>query len=708
MMHAFWNSIGFSFLSSTIIFLMAIHFGATNIQLGYISSVFHMAGLIALLVPSLFRGANLIKVFYYSWLARGSVCFLYGLVFFLQGQAAVIFILVIYTLFAVLRIAGVTVSQPIQKTLFRDADTGLSIVRLNIRRSIAQLISQLASFGLLSIPFFSSIFGLVLITFFGAASNTVAARYMKNVPSRETVEVRKGRHLFKVFVDAMRHREIALTQLTRWFGLSAVIILALTVPFLRKEVGLAPNMVFLYAVTGSAAAVLAGFLLRPFVDNIGGKPLLTMANLLLAGTAVLWALSGSHLPPVLYFVYGFFTYFFLQVRLMLSSKLMIQVVPERDRVSYTAVTNFASAALAFVVGMTGGVLLNAGESIVLLGELPFFHSFSLAFLLSAVLAVLSLLFCLMLKDPGSLTVREAAEIFFSTKNLRAFLDVYQLDSTDDPIKREVTLLSLEQSDTHIATSELRKQLRTPLSGEKERILRSLFAYPRRELLDDLLAEAEDVHSYNRRDAIFTLGAYPTRKVRSTLAGFLRDADSEVVSTTLKSLARIGAGKYLPEARALLADESATPRAKLDCIIAITRMQDNHRYLRDVFHMAHLNRSPRFQQLVYIICARRLGLQPPIAGYFQSENLERGQGFVELIEEARQLEPFNTSSDRLIDHYNERRHAALWAWCTDRVSAVSADSFRSDLSHAILHHDPQAEGETGVLAAVYFTYHILLR
>ena len=44
-MHAFWNSIGFSFLSSTIIFLMAIHFGATNIQLGYIDFPFSIYGI---------------------------------------------------------------------------------------------------------------------------------------------------------------------------------------------------------------------------------------------------------------------------------------------------------------------------------------------------------------------------------------------------------------------------------------------------------------------------------------------------------------------------------------------------------------------------------------------------------------------------------------------------------------------------------------
>jgi hypothetical protein len=44
--HSVWNGLGFSFMTEAIIYLMAINFNATNVQLGYISS--------ALFYPALF------------------------------------------------------------------------------------------------------------------------------------------------------------------------------------------------------------------------------------------------------------------------------------------------------------------------------------------------------------------------------------------------------------------------------------------------------------------------------------------------------------------------------------------------------------------------------------------------------------------------------------------------------------------------------
>jgi|TARA_B100001971_G_C18046296_1_gene460399 hypothetical protein len=44
------------------------------------------------------------------------------------------------------------------------------------------------------------------------------------------------------------------------------------------------------------------------------------------------------------------------------------------------------------------------------------------------------------------------------------------------------------------------------------LLRSLFERPRKALLDDIIQEARDAHSYHRASAIFALGAYPDKKV----------------------------------------------------------------------------------------------------------------------------------------------------------------------------------------------------
>ena len=60
--HNTFNGLGVSFLGDTPIFLLAIYFGATNMQLGYVSSVIHMSGVILVFLPNLLSGINIVKV----------------------------------------------------------------------------------------------------------------------------------------------------------------------------------------------------------------------------------------------------------------------------------------------------------------------------------------------------------------------------------------------------------------------------------------------------------------------------------------------------------------------------------------------------------------------------------------------------------------------------------------------------------------------
>jgi len=615
----------------------------------------------------------------------------------------VYWLLVVYTSFTILRIPGMTASQTVQKNIFKPGEMGEGLVRLNIRNSVAQLLSQITSFLVLSVQVVSDIVGLVFLTFLGSVSNTISAGFIRKIPSRENVELRKGKNLMKVFRDNMGQREIRLTQITRWFGLSAFILISLTVPFLRREVGIPANMVFLYTVIGSVAAILAGYATRPFVDRVGGKPLLTFASFMLAFLALLWSVSGTHRPLAVYFIYGFFTFFFLTTRLMLTAKLIIQAIPEQDRISYTAITDCATAFIALIVGLLGGYLIDVGQAL----QLPVFHSFSLVFLLAALLSCLSAFFCLLLEAPGSLSIREAAGIFLSTRNLRAFLDAYQLDSTEDQERRQIILFSLEKSDAPAATHQMRRLLRTPLPWEKERVLRSLFQYPRQSLLGDIAREARDTDSYNRRDAIFTLGAYRGRKVERVLEGFLDDEDREVVSTALKSLARIGSSTHADRVKELLRDASSPPRVIVDCIIALSRMDASGSYLRDVFDIAGDHRSPTFSQLIFIICTRRLQLTPPLSDFFEGENLQRGSGCADFLSEAKELRPFYAAADTLEHWYRRERYDEVWNWCRAAIEDAKPEPPLSHLAKAVRAHEVSDVEPAGTLAALYFTYQILL-
>ncbi len=703
--HLEFNGIGINFLNVPIISLLAVTFGATNVELGYISSVFQFAGILLVILPRLLANSRMVDVFYYAWLLRGFVCLLYAAVLILDGQPAVILIMAVFTVFALLRIVAVPMTQPLQKSIMRPAEMGQTVVRLNLRVSISQLIAQFTSFLLLSLPILSGAAGLVLLTYLGIGANTMAARQIRKIPSRERVEYHRGKTIFTILVQSMKNRERALTLFARWLGLATMILFQFGVPFLRRSVGMPANMVFLYTVFGAAAAIVAGLFLKPFADSIGSKPLLIITYGFLTLCALAWAFADPAADWVFYFILGFATFFFLRLWLMLTSRLVIKSIPEDSKINYTAMMNFVAAISAIAVGLVGGWLADIGGSL----SLPLLNGFGLTYLLAALIAASGMLLCFGLKDPGSLSLRETAAVFLSTKNLRALLDVHQLDATSSPVKRETILHSLENSDSDIATDELRLRLRSPLSWEKERILRSLYSHPREELLPQILEEARDEESYNRLDAIFALGAYPLPEVRSLLERLLDEPRPEVKSTALKSLARVdGDTDYAGLIHGLLSERELDASVELDYITALARTDKSMTFLSDIFSLAARKQSRRFRQMVYVVCTRPLNLSPPISEFFQKENIRRCSGFSDLLDELSQLRTFYRSRRELRLSYERSDFEALWAWCRRQLeeSPDVPPADRQGLVHAILTHPVDGVGPDDAIAALYLTFQML--
>jgi hypothetical protein len=85
----------------------------------------------------------------------------YLLLFFIDGQAAVWLIMVIYTLFCLLRTLGVVANQPVVKSLLSSSNEGSRLIQLSTILGRSSLISRTISFAFLSIAFLSGIKGLI-------------------------------------------------------------------------------------------------------------------------------------------------------------------------------------------------------------------------------------------------------------------------------------------------------------------------------------------------------------------------------------------------------------------------------------------------------------------------------------------------------------------------------------------------------------------
>ncbi len=716
------NGMGYNFMGDTPVYLMAIHFGATNIELGYISSVVFLTGFILVGLPRLLAGKNLVKVQSTAWLVRGFIVLSYISLIFLEGRKAVFLILIVYTLFCSARMVGVAVWNPLMKMITNSQNRGHVLAQGNIINQSASVISKLTSFILTSVQFFSGIFGILLLQIFGVIFNTAAALQLKKVPCREEVEYHKGRNLFVILFDAMKRKDRRYPLLLKWVTVAVIVLNGLTIAFIRKEAGFSSNLVFLYSMVIAFSIILSGIFAKTFSDRIGSRPLLIGVNMFLFIAYTLWFLlpvsESSILPFYIYFILGFFTNFFLLSGNLLISRVLVNTMPENESFTYNAMINFVTAFFSLLSGIAAGLLIDYGQK----NSILMFNNYSYLFLFAMSLSLILVFLSLILIDKGSLSARETAAILFSFEGIRAYMDIGKLNSTADPVKKKTVLLSISQNEASIAIEEMHHIIASPLSSDKGEIIKSLFTNPRPALLPDLLLEASDSGSYHQLKAIFALGAYPGNTTEALLLKLIDFPDISIQSNAAKSLSRIGHTDSLNKIR-LQSVNAVNAWDKINYLIALKNMDPVGLVFRNIFMEAGKFQDGQFPQTYYSLAADLLELKPQLSDIFSSKNMKSGDGVKNFLEQTRDLESFFSKHRELKGWFKSANWSDIWMFCLESLNSRTDDNNLSVLSNpmqnlrtAVLDKSNKmisvSEGDNksvydDALAAVYFTYQILI-
>jgi hypothetical protein len=700
--HCTFNGFGISFLGDTPVFLMAIYFGATNIQLGYISSVIHMSGIILVILPSLLSGINIIKVQYRAWLLRGLLCLLYGLLFFLSGQTAVVFILAIYTMFCVIRMFGMAVAEPIQQMLTTPSNVGEFVIAITNRFHISRLLSYFISFLILSIKVFAGLPGLLIAVFIGIINNTLAAYYLKKIPAREVVEYRKGNNIFRMFITAMKQKNTRIVLIAKWLSLSVLILIGFVVPFLSKVISLSYNYIFLFMLVSSLSTVIVGLLVKPFVDRIGSKSMVIISSFGVGLLGIIWAMLPETTPIFALFLLYFFNMFFLGMVLILLGRLFLISIPDDDRITFASMANFFSALVALFTGLCGGYLIDVGERL----QSTIINPYGLVFLAVLVLSCCNGVVCCFLKEKGSLSVRETAQILFSTRNLRAYLDVYHFNQTNNPIRKKSILMHIADSDTELATSEIGRILKNPLSNEKGEAIKSLFLHPRQSLLPEVIREAQNPYSRHRIAATFTLGGYKGKEVERALIELFDDPDTKITSTAAKSLARIGNLSEYNRILELAKKTNLKVEERLDLFIAIFIMDAKGECLNRLFDEVILEKNATFTQSYLSLASQLLEMEPPLAEIYENENCQKNAGFSVILQEAKQVEAFNRDIKLINTYVHQEQYREILLWSQKILKNYQPDDKMRLLKEGIQKIKEDELSEDLTLAIFYFTFQML--
>jgi hypothetical protein len=714
------NGMGFNFMGPTPVYLMAIHFGASNIELGYISSVIFLTGFILAGLPRLLAGKNLVAVQSAAWFIRGFVVLAYLALLFLEGRPAVLLILIVYTLFCSVRMIGVAVWNPLIKMVTTSGNRGIVLSQGNIANQSASVISKLISFILTSFQFFSGIFGILILQIIGVFFNTAAAIQLKKIPCRETVEYSRGRNIFIILLESIKRKDRRYPLILKWVTVAVIVLNGLTIVFIRKEVGFDSSLVFLYSMAMAFALILSGLFARTFADRMGSRPLLIGMSVLLSLSYVIWVVlpvSGStDLPVYLYFILGFFTNFFLWSENVLISRVLVNTMPEDESFSYNAMTNFVTAFFSLISGIMGGFLIDLGQRAGLFQFNTYSYLFSFALILCLFLIFLSMV----LIDKGSMSARKTAAILFSFEGMRAYMNIGKLNTINDPVKKRTVLLSISQNEAEIATEEMRNIIASPLSSGKGEIIKSLFSHPRPVLLPELLIEAGDMGSYHQLKAVFALGAYPGFETEKLLLKLLNSSDIAVQSNAAKSLSRIGNTESLKKVE-LSAEKADHPWDRMNFLIAMKNMDPNGMVFRNIFMDSDKFKDGMFRQTYFSLAAKLLDLNPLLSDIYTSGNMKSGNGLKIFLEQTRDLDLFYNSHRDLKVWFKRSNWSDIWQFCLCSLEnnefdlsalsepmknlreAVLSESLRRSLSVV----EDNKSDYYDALACIYFTYQILI-
>ena len=708
-----WNGMGFSMLGDTIVYILAVQFGASNIALGYIASAMYIVGFLLPVMPKLLQNKNVVKVQAITWAIRGFVCIFYLFLFFLEGKQAVFVLLFVYTLFCCARLVGVVLYDFTFKTITTTHNRGKVIGNINVIFQSSTIVAKFVNFIVTSIQQFSGLVGLISLQMVGIVCNSIATIHMAKIPCRTVIEYHKGRNIFVIFRETMAKKDSRIRLLVSWTYMTVTVIIGMTVPFLTKEVGLPANLIFLYSMGVGASVVLSGSFCKFFGDKLGSRPLIIWSGFAFLATLVGWIAVPITAPYSVFFILGFLCNFFLGVVNILIRRLIASVIPDNEGVGFNAMVNFVVAFLALFGGITGGALATEGlriPHVMQFGSVELGNSYMLTFLLALVLSAVGVALSFFLSEKGSYTTRDAAQIMFSLHGIRAFVDIDRLDKATDPIKRKTLLMSLGTNLTGVATGEIRNKLAMPFSDDKAEIIRGLFDRPRVALVDDLIHDAFDTDSYTQIESIFALGGLTHNvKAEKALAYLLEHGTIMVRSTAAKSLARVTRdSRYLARVAAI-SDLAVNTSEELNFLIARNLMDRDGEFFEELFLAARKGMSASLRQTRYAMLAYFLKLTPSLAELYGQKNLNNESYLVDFLDEARDIPEIDGQHDALLRAFEHTEWSRVWAICFSMTRELSlTDSRLKHIHSAVMGCQSMPLAQTDgddAFAVLYFSYHL---
>jgi HEAT repeat protein len=616
-----FNAFSYAILAGSFITLLAIRLDASSMAIGTLNSFVYMAYFFLPAGKIFAKLSSIIKIYSWAWVLRtlSMVPLIFAPFAFDAGSRDLALGLTIMSFFCfnLFRGIGMIGNNPVLDKLASGPDRGAYMTLIQIINAGLGMLTNLAIALLFSFWRDPPLALYAVIIVFGIGTGVACGFMIQKLPEpdmdKSAERANFGKMLKESFAETPFKRFMAILFM---IALASGVARAFAVVYSREVFTQNDGMVMLFTVFGGLGQLLIGFVTKFFVDRIGAKPLFIICTILgfvsmfpivLFPESAVGAGAVAVFLALLLFTLNFG---FLGAE-GLAQTYFLGLIPAKYMLDM-GVVYF----ICFGIAGTGGSFL-AGIFLDAAGGLGLSQFMSFKFLYITLIAITGAVLFLQknLIPLGSLPFKNALEILFSFRDLRAISLLDKLGKTADSQEEEAILDALHDAPSQLALKGLLEKTKSPRLATRLEALRAM------ETISHLNEEAEnalmqDLVAYPYTTAYISariLGRHNVCSAIPLLRELAASKDYMLAGEAIIALARMRDEAFRPQIEEIII-KAENPRLKimgveafgiykspnsLSVLLDILRRADPPPYLRDevVLAMANILDLPHFYPLL---------------------------------------------------------------------------------------------------------------
>ncbi|PCJ59268.1 MAG: hypothetical protein COA79_11250 [Planctomycetota bacterium] len=539
----FFTAIGYVLILDQVVMMLALDYGASDLQMSFLYSAVHVSSIASLLLPYVFKNIDMKNIYGWAWLARSFTALFYITLLFIGNahvEVKIFLVIVIHFHICCFRSFGARLYVPSLKVWCVKSELTGNLASIMQSTYIGQIVGRIIAFVLLSIAFFGEDlqeFLLIFLIFIGSVANAYAGKIILKLPKVGTVVQKDSLGLKETFFNVIKDPLRSKVGLIYMFLVIQVIFIAYLLSYFKLVVGLENRELFLIMLVGLLFATAVSKLLSIISNQIPSRVLMTFSSGALILFLLLWSLFPllGEQPTFLYCLLlntGIFV--FAGMSNTVLGQIIARSLPDENAVQVNMIY--------MIFGLFGAIfgtgLINFLEPIAKSEVFSQLHEYSVLGFASAIAGVLITIVMWMMPKLKNRGLKKEFSLILPS-NIIDMIRMNKAYSTKDLANNRWVIEGVMLKETPVSLDLVINTLKSSNITMKYSAYRSLNANPKMEAYSYVIEEVQNIYSPLRSEAITSLGFLNNKDAIPILKKISKESDEMMISASIKSLLRLG-------------------------------------------------------------------------------------------------------------------------------------------------------------------------